>query len=66
MLKDNSRQDNIDKAKQNMAFIISKVFENPAHARTKSLVFASNIPVILFLRITVINNSLKYTVILQH
>lgn len=42
MLKENSRQDNIHKAEETIAFIISKVFENPAHARTKWLVFASN------------------------
>lgn len=42
MLQDKSRQDNIHKTKQNIAFIISKVFENPAHARTKWLVLASN------------------------
>lgn len=42
MLKDNSRQDNIHKAKQNIAFIVSEVFKTSAHARTKWLVFASN------------------------
>lgn len=42
MPKGNRRQDDIHKAKQNIAFTISKVFENPARARTKCLVFASN------------------------